>query len=101
MIPRDTPAGLWRYAVLVAVVVYSSGVLAYALASAPPPPPYPHLELAAVNGGSSFTVTAAEPGLVWEDFVPFGCNRRPSGSVDVGDNLTGCAGSVALQYRGN
>jgi hypothetical protein len=88
-------------------IVIVGGVAAYAAASfvvylavAPAPGPVPHLVLESMDGGFSFTVTEAEAGLQWEDFRPVGCNRRPSGAVEVGDQVTHCAGTLALQYTG-
>lgn len=93
------PPALQSRLIIAGVVLYFMAAFVVGLYFEPTPAPYPYIRLASDDGGQSYYVTEVEPGIQWGHFVPFGCNQRPFGPVEVGDRVTKCNGSLALDYN--
>jgi len=51
------------------------------------------------NQNSLLRVTGADPlNLQWDDVTVLGTADRPSGTIDAGDELSNCAGTVKLRW---
>lgn len=50
------------------------------------------------DGDGEVTVITAELGLDWSDFTVTGCTTTPTGTVDAGDQMTGCTGRVTVVH---
>lgn len=97
--PGREPSQAQSLAIMAGTIAYSVATFLVSLSMNPAPLPYPDIALASTDGGQSYYVTAVEPGLQWGHFVPFGCNRRPFGTVEVGDVVSSCNGFLALDYN--
>lgn len=50
------------------------------------------------ESGGNITVTSADKNLAWSDFAVQGCTQIPTGTIEAGDIIAGCAGHVTIRH---
>lgn len=61
--------------------------------------PAPQIAWREDQQADTLTVQQAPTGLVWSSFTVNGCTTIPTGTLDAGDFLAGCAGSVTVRHN--
>src|SRR5687768_2884933 len=84
---------------MVAITVVLAATVFVLVSDIHPAATAPIISWSADKVGKNITVYQAPLGLTWDQFTVTGCGFVPTGTVDAGDVISACNGTVSITHK--